>query len=550
MATAAFRSSSRRGSPTPDNSSNSSKPNPERRRRSSSVSAVSRAQLHVPSEFSNKRENPLFWSSGSPPGRDAGFPDADVSSEFAESSSRVSGALTSRPEVAGQRGRPVARNPDGGSKKEMGRSLSRVDTGQRGRSVSRGPPLHRAHESEVEQDSVKLIKHRNRSDSNLISKNVNGDNLFCLQNQSWEDGVSTSSLSGAEEKTIKAVFEQIKSFEGDSLGGDTAVNGIYETIQTEVRRAISDIQNDLESAIRRRNATVLATADVTDIPPDLVNPGAVELVLDIRREYSRKLDESQERARKLRADLAVEEHRGQELSRILKETLPDPKTSSVQRSRLGRRTSSERKKMSKRLTEDAMSYFDECVSISTFDSSDFSAAEDPPLNSVGGTVTVGCISSLPQEGPGISASHGSSSCLGHKKDAVSHGRLTQSCRDSSLTANSSSNEPMINQGSRRGMNTERYRTFQFSLGQEPTENVGIQEEIRSYIKNFEKGVDKDDLNLKMVRSNCDLDGYVKGGRRESLLFDRIGYKNRIDTGSLHLCGGGFTISFLPSASII
>lgn len=47
--------------------------------------------------------------------------------------------------------------------------------------------------------------------------------------------------------------------------------------------------------------------------------------------------QSQERARKLRSDLAVEEHRGQELSRILKETLPDPKISAVQRSHLGRR---------------------------------------------------------------------------------------------------------------------------------------------------------------------------------------------------------------------
>lgn len=37
--------------------------------------------------------------------------------------------------------------------------------------------------------------------------------------------------------------------------------------------------------------------------------------------------------------------------------------------------------MSKRLTDEAMSYFDECVSISTFDSSDFSAAEDLSVNS-------------------------------------------------------------------------------------------------------------------------------------------------------------------------
>lgn len=29
--------------------------------------------------------------------------------------------------------------------------------------------------------------------------------------------------------------------------GDTAANGIYETVRSEVRRAISDIQNDLGS---------------------------------------------------------------------------------------------------------------------------------------------------------------------------------------------------------------------------------------------------------------------------------------------------------------
>ena len=47
--------------------------------------------------------------------------------------------------------------------------------------------------------------------------------------------------------------------------------------------------------------------------------------------------QSEERARKLRADLAVEEHRGQEFSRILKETLPDPRTSNPQKSRAGRK---------------------------------------------------------------------------------------------------------------------------------------------------------------------------------------------------------------------
>lgn len=47
--------------------------------------------------------------------------------------------------------------------------------------------------------------------------------------------------------------------------------------------------------------------------------------------------QSEDRARKLRADLAVEEHRGKELNRILQEILPDPNTSNPQKSRMGRK---------------------------------------------------------------------------------------------------------------------------------------------------------------------------------------------------------------------
>lgn len=43
--------------------------------------------------------------------------------------------------------------------------------------------------------------------------------------------------------------------------------------------------------MRRSNTTALATANIADIPPDLVNPSAVELVLDIRREYGKKLEQ-------------------------------------------------------------------------------------------------------------------------------------------------------------------------------------------------------------------------------------------------------------------
>ncbi|KAG5626422.1 hypothetical protein H5410_011640 [Solanum commersonii] len=417
MATSAFKSTSRRGTANSNSNSSSSKAPPFVRKRSLSVSAISRtsSKFDIDSEFSNKCDNPLFCTEN-----DKG--------KLKEKDNSGVTRRSSVSDVVEERGRTVTR--DSGVKTGIGRSVSRV----RGRSVSRGH-YGSAYESEkelqsntVQRVSSKKVanssKNTNivRNDTDKISqaKSSQGamrrgqiteysedDSASSLHIPNWEDGVSTCSLSEAEERTIRAVCEQMKSVQSDQWGADTATSGIYETVRSEVRRAISDIQSDLEDvssngimdtrittsqgnvlAIRRNNVNAITTANVADIPPNLVNPEAVELVSDVRREYARKLDESEERARKLRSDLAVEEHRGQEISRILKEILSDPKPL-PQRSRAGRKRSNERKKMTKRLTEEALTYFDECVSISTFDSSDFSAPEYPSHSSVGATTTTG-----------------------------------------------------------------------------------------------------------------------------------------------------------------
>ena len=43
----------------------------------------------------------------------------------------------------------------------------------------------------------------------------------------------------------------------------------------------------------------------------------------------------------------------------------------------------------------------------------------------------------------------------------------------------------------------------------------------------------------------DLQEYAEG-----LLFDRVSYKNRIESGSLHLCTAGIGFSFSPFASVL
>ncbi|OIT07533.1 PREDICTED: uncharacterized protein LOC109217499 isoform X1 [Nicotiana attenuata] len=543
MATSAFKSTSRRGT----NNSTSKAP-PLIRKRSLSVSAVSRtsSKLDIDSEFSNKCDNPLFWTE-------------NEKDKLKEKESFSETRKSSVSDVAEERGRTVTRGSPG-VKNGIGRSVSRV----RGRSVSRGH-YGSAYESEKELQSKTVRRPlskkvanssknsnivRNDIDRSGLAKSSPGamrhgqvteysedDSACSVHISNWEDGVSACSLSEAEDKTIKAFCEQMKSDQSGQWGADTATSGIYETVRSEVRRAISDIQTDLEDAIRKNNVNAIATANVPDIPPNLVNSGAVELALDIRREYARKLDESEERARKLRSDLAVEEHRGQEISRILKEILSGTKPSPPQRSRAGRKRSNERKKMSKRLTEEALSYFDECVSISTFDSSDFSAPEDLSHSLGGATTTTGVTDPILLGSPST-MSTSFPIVAGHTQHPDSH-------EGSSLTANSCNDDPLLDQVEQRGSDPARGQQFQFSFGHKSPENYSNHGDLKNYIKHFEKEANKDVLKSDDTRAFYDTNEYKLQGHTESLLFGRVIFRNSIDSGNLHLCDGGFPFTCFP-----
>lgn len=71
--------------------------------------------------------------------------------------------------------------------------------------------------------------------------------------------------------------------------------------------------------------------------------------------------------------------------------------------------------MSKRLTEEAMAYFDECVSISTFDGSDLSSQEDQTLSIDAVATPVDNYLCLNHASVITSATDSSSSCFKGKK---------------------------------------------------------------------------------------------------------------------------------------
>lgn len=75
----------------------------------------------------------------------------------------------------------------------------------------------------------------------------------------------------------------------------------------------------------------------------------------------------------------------------------------------------------------------------------------------------------------------------------------------------------------------------------------LQRNIRKYIRSFEKPNTDSDI----ARSNCNnLDEYNLQASAQSLLFDRVILKNKIESGSLLLCGGGMTVPFSSFASIL
>lgn len=170
MAMSAFKSSSRRGGSTlatlsssngvstsgKDSKQSDNSPKKGTIRRSRSVSAFSRSTTaDVSADFSNSRDNPLFWSNGSPPSEEA----RTVNLESDGSSSRISAGSSKRVSSGGvenTRGRSVSRSSDSGSigsgsRKTGGRSLSRVAAGRRERSasVTRYPVSSQSLNSEV-----------------------------------------------------------------------------------------------------------------------------------------------------------------------------------------------------------------------------------------------------------------------------------------------------------------------------------------------------------------------------------------------------------------
>ncbi|MCO5584605.1 hypothetical protein L7F22_038536 [Adiantum nelumboides] len=101
------------------------------------------------------------------------------------------------------------------------------------------------------------------------------------------EGDDTEDL--VEEKTIRAVYAQMKSLHTDPPVGDVGMTDFLDAMRTEVRRAVSDIRVELEESMQKNGK--LSSTTKAENRSESHGIGVIQAVADIRKEYTTKLEE-------------------------------------------------------------------------------------------------------------------------------------------------------------------------------------------------------------------------------------------------------------------
>ncbi|XP_073098556.1 uncharacterized protein [Elaeis guineensis] len=336
------------------------------------------------------------------------------------------------------------------------------------------------------------------------------------------------------EKTIQAVDAQEKM---EHPTGDGEGTGLYEAMHKEVRHAVEEIKTELEKVRVKTEPTTI----LNDSENQAKSLNVIQVITDIRRNYTTKLEQSEKWKQELLAELAAEEQHGQELTKIVKELLSSPKPAAAperpsrSRSLNMFQRNNDRTRMSKRLTEEAERYFEDFLSnvedadISSFDgeiSDTSSTFRDLMLhNNLPETPTsLTKAAPLPVEADGV----------------VLPWLQWETSNDMSLSCKTKTEVPVISGNILPASAQEASAEFDggklisSSLGSWIPECKISREEkggrlgyVGSHLSNSDGGAEV---------SKFDMDEYLALQHNEDLLFERLKQRKRIDSGSLILCG--------------
>lgn len=126
----------------------------------------------------------------------------------------------------------------------------------------------------------------------------------------------------------------------------------------------------------------------------------------------------------------------------------------------------------------------------------------------------------------------------------------QSHEDSNLTAHGSSKVLTVDQVDKRSKSKGSSEPHRFSFAQKPKENMVPQNNITNYVKHFEIGLGTKVVGSDDTRTVYDAGEFDLHGCLESFLFERVLFRNRVESGSLHLCGGSGSVTFSSFGSVL
>ncbi|XP_024174247.1 uncharacterized protein LOC112179997 isoform X2 [Rosa chinensis] len=420
MATSAFKSTTKRtpigSSPAPAEDSSSVN---RSHRRSRSLSCFSRRLPEPPAEEFEVNPTPRRKFVNTV--RGSGFPEIsldDLAIELFDSGSDERGGRSalrsSETTPAQRRGRSVSRHGprvNGGGGETRGRAGNssgggRVVSESKGNSRQRrsvSVARYQMSDSESDLDHThnrSTVKSKNFTSSNnqtpLSRKSLDSNyrpglrRSLSQKDLKCHDGYSSSVLTDDEgkdayiykngaEKTIRAVYSEKKA---EHPAGNDMKSGLYEVMRKELRHAVEEIRTELEQEKGKTKSTVLAPGDsVRSNGSDVL-----QAVSSFRKNYSSKLEQSEKRKQDLLAEIVLEEQHSRELSKIVKELLPEPKKIvSPDRPSRTRRRSNDKGRMSKRLTEEAERYIEDFISnVEDTDISSLDGERSDTSSSLGG----------------------------------------------------------------------------------------------------------------------------------------------------------------------
>ncbi|KAK1310271.1 hypothetical protein QJS10_CPA08g01918 [Acorus calamus] len=408
---------------------------------------------------------------------------------------------------------------DGDSRRRRSASVARH---RRGDLEARDVEMKSASESNARRRRSLSVARYRGSDSESYSSALTED-----------EGWSSHANKYGIEKTIRAVYAQNKI---DHPIGDEEETGFYEAMRTEVRHAVEEMRTELEQVMGKGQSNAPTNGF------KLRSPDISQDITEMRKNYTTKLEQSEKRKQDLLAELAVEEQRARELSQVVKDLLPEPKsTAPVSRPSRNRRRSDDKTRMSKCLTEEAEKYFEDFISnVEDTDVSSFDGEKSDASSTLGGSIKsrirpLYCAidemeenlargTSLPVDLDGVilpwlqwETSNDCSPLL-CKSNTVGN-NLLSAAQESSPVCNNS---------------------IYFTSSRGSCSGPG-KDDSPSMISKSKVVINSDDCRRGSV---FDIEEYQHLQRSEDLLLERLRLRPRIESGGLVICGADFYLNFL------